>query len=210
MARKRADTVERATARGVRERMEVPDPAVVRRAAEGDPAAVARVLTLIRPIVVRYSLARLGHVGVGGATAEDVAQEVCLAVLHALPRFTDQGRPFLAFIYRIAARKVADACRAATRDRTDSVADVPDAPDPTPGPEVRALTADLSAQLAGLLAQLPATHREILVLRLAVGMTADEVGTVLGMTPGAVRLGQHRALTRLRALAGDTLAQVIP
>lgn len=189
--------------------MDTPEPDVVRRAVAGDPAAVARVLTQIRPIVVRYSLARLGHVGAGGATAEDVAQEVCLAVLRALPRFTDQGRPFLAFVYGIAARKVADACRAASRDRTESVADVPDSADPAPGPEPRALTADLGARLAGLLAQLPATHREILVLRLAVGMTADEVGTVLGMTGGAVRLAQHRALTRLRALAGDSLAMVI-
>ncbi|NJP35516.1 RNA polymerase sigma factor ShbA [Micromonospora thermarum] len=190
--------------------MEVPDPAVVRRAVDGDPAAVAQVLTLIRPIAVRYSVARLGHIGVGGATAEDVAQEVCLAVLRALPRFTDQGRPFLAFVYGIAARKVADVCRAARRDRSDSVADVPDAPDLTPGPELRALTADLFAQLVRLLAQLPATHREVLVLRLAVGMTADEVGTVLGMTAGAVRLAQHRALTRLRTLAGDTLTEVNP
>ncbi|MER7889883.1 RNA polymerase sigma factor ShbA [Micromonospora sp. NPDC094482] len=189
--------------------METPDRDVVRRAAAGDPDAVARVLALIRPIVVRYSLARLGQVGAGGATAEDVAQEVCLAVLRALPRFQDQGRPFLAFVYGIAARKVADVLRAASRDRAETVAEVPDAPDPTPGPEHRALTADLGGWLAGLLAQLPATHREILVLRLAVGMTADEVGTVLGMTGGAVRLAQHRALTRLRALAGDTFARVI-
>ncbi|WP_433121239.1 RNA polymerase sigma factor ShbA [Micromonospora sp. CA-246542] len=189
--------------------MDVPDPDAVRRAVEGDPAAVTQVLTQIRPIVVRYCLARLGPVGAAGATAEDVAQEVCVAVLRALPRFTDQGRPFLAFVYGIAARKVADACRAAARDRTDSVAHPPDAPDPAPGPESRAVTADLNAKLAGLLSQLPATHREILVLRLAVGMTADEVGTVLGMTGGAVRLAQYRALTRLRALVGDTLAGVI-
>ncbi|MFC0505562.1 RNA polymerase sigma factor ShbA [Micromonospora costi] len=189
--------------------METPDPDVVRRAAAGEPAAVDRLLALIRPIAVRYSLARLGHVGAGGATAEDVAQEVCLAVLRALPRFTDQGRPFLAFVYGIAARKVADARRAAGRDRAESVAEVPDAPDPAPGPEHRALTVDLGSRLAGLLAQLPATHREILVLRLAVGLTADEVGTVLGMTGGAVRLVQHRALSRLRAVAGDTLAEVL-
>ncbi|MCW3839051.1 RNA polymerase sigma factor ShbA [Micromonospora yasonensis] len=189
--------------------MDTPDPDLVRRAVAGDSVAVARVLGQIRPIVVRYSLARLGHVGAGGATAEDVAQEVCLAVLRALPRFTDQGRPFLAFVYGIAARKVADACRAAGRDRTESVAELPDTVDPDPGPEPRAVIADLGARLSGLLAQLPATHREILVLRLGVGMTADEVGTVLGMTAGAVRLAQHRALTRLRALAGDSVAGVL-
>lgn len=189
--------------------MNAPDPDVVSRAVQGDAAAVSRLLADIRPMVVRYSLARLSRTGGGYSTAEDIAQEVCVAVLRSLPSFADQGRPFIAFVYRIAARKVADAYRAAHRDRADSVADVPDVPDPAPGPEDQALVADLAARLDVLLAQLPATHREILVLRLAVGMTAEEVGTVLNMSAGAVRLAQHRALTRLRALAGDTLAEVI-
>ncbi|HEY0698060.1 MAG TPA: RNA polymerase sigma factor ShbA [Micromonospora sp.] len=189
--------------------MDAPDPDLVRRAVEGDPEAVSQLIAQIRPMVVRYSLARLGRTGAGYATAEDVAQEVCLAVLRALPRFTDQGRPFVAFVYRIAAHKVADVGRAAQRDRADSTAELPETPDPGPGPESLALAADDGARLTALLAVLPETQREILVLRLAVGMTADEVGTVLGMTAGAVRLAQHRALTRLRAMVGDTLSAVV-
>ncbi|NEE31628.1 hypothetical protein G3M53_40070, partial [Streptomyces sp. SID7982] len=44
-------------------------------------------------------------------------------------------------------------------------------------------------------------QRELLVLRVAVGLTAEETGRMLGMSPGAVRVAQHRALSRLRALA---------
>jgi RNA polymerase sigma-70 factor (ECF subfamily) len=34
-------------------------------------------------------------------------------------------------------------------------------------------------------------------------MSAQETGNELGMTPGAVRVAQHRALIRLRAIARE-------
>jgi RNA polymerase sigma-70 factor (ECF subfamily) len=34
------------------------------------------------------------------------------------------------------------------------------------------------------------------------GLSAEDTGYVLDMSPGAVRVAQHRALLRLRALAG--------
>ena len=54
-----------------------------------------------------------------------------------------------------------------------------------------------------LLDRLPANLRELLLLRVAVGLSAEETGRALGMTPGAVRVAQHRALTRLRTYAAD-------
>ncbi|MDQ3528217.1 MAG: RNA polymerase subunit sigma, partial [Actinomycetota bacterium] len=53
-----------------------------------------------------------------------------------------------------------------------------------------------------LLDELPGHQRELLVLRVAVGLTARETADALGMTPGAVRVAQHRALNRLRDLTG--------
>src|SRR5215475_14169717 len=88
---------------------------LVARAVRGDPDATAALLELMRPGVVRYCRAHLGRTGAGYTTADDVSQEVCLAVLAALPRFRDEGRPFAAFVYGIAAHKIADAQRAAAR-----------------------------------------------------------------------------------------------
>src|SRR6266545_5921995 len=133
-------------------------------------------------------------------SADDVAQDACLAVLTSLPRYRDVGKPFVAFAYAIAAHKVADAMRLATRHPVDSVESVPDRADPTAGPEQRALAAEESARLADLLAKLPSVQREVLVLRVAVGLSAEEVGAVLGMRAGTVRVAQHRALARLREL----------
>ena len=56
------------------------------------------MLETIRPIIVRYCRARVGTAERSGLSADDVAQEVCSAAITALPRYKDQGRPFLAFV----------------------------------------------------------------------------------------------------------------
>ncbi|MGC5019292.1 RNA polymerase sigma factor ShbA [Micromonospora sp. DT47] len=185
------------------------EPELVRLAADGDRAAVAALLTDVRPRLVRYCRARLGRIGGAYTTADDVAQEVCLAVLKALPRYREQGRPFSAFVFAVAANKVADAQRAAVRDSAVAVTDTPlECPDAAPGPEQQAVATDLARRLSVLLHRLPDVQREIIILRVAVGLPAEEVGTILGMSAPAVRVAQSRALARLRTLAGDGLDEV--
>ncbi|MEW2383516.1 RNA polymerase sigma factor ShbA [Micromonospora sp. NPDC047707] len=186
-----------------------PEAELVRRAARRDSAAVAALLAGLRPGLVRYCRARLGRIGGAYTTADDVAQEICLAVLRALPNYRDQGRPFSAFVYAIAAHKVADAHRAAVRAATVTADDAPpEHPDADPGPEQRAVATDLARRLSELLDRLPEMQREIVLLRVAVGLSADEVGTIVGMTAAAVRMAQSRALARLRTLAGDAFGEV--
>ena len=45
---------------------------------------------------------------------------------------------------------------------------------------------------------LPEKQREILILRIVVGMSAEETAEAVGSTPGAVRVAQHRALAKLK------------
>lgn len=170
----------------------------VAAAVEGDRRAVERLLASILPLVVRYCRARVGRQERSFASADDVAQEVCIAVLNALPRYRQEGRPFLAFVYGIAAHKVADVHRAAARDRLELVADVPETPELLAGPEQRALQGELSERMGELLRVLPEKHREIVLLRVIVGLSAEETAEAVGSTPGAVRVAQHRALARLR------------
>jgi RNA polymerase sigma-70 factor (ECF subfamily) len=171
-------------------------------AAGDDADATSELLRQVRLLVHRYARARLGrsHDGLDGA--EDATQEACIAVLNALPRYRDEGAPFEAFVYAIAARKVADARRAAERRPVPSDVLVDD-PDPAPGPEERALAGEAADRARDLLSRLPDLQREIVVLRVAAGWSAEETGRALGMTPGAVRVAQHRALGRLRTLARE-------
>jgi len=168
----------------------------------GDKAALNQLLVILRPLVVRYCRSRLGTER-SGMAADDVAQEVCLAVLKSLPTYTDQGKPFLAFVYGIAAHKVVDAHRHAGRDRSDPTDDVPEGFTDAAGPEQHALEASASAEMRALLAQLPPKQREILVLRVVVGLSAEETALAVGSTPGAVRVAQHRAVAKLRGVLND-------
>src|ERR1700692_4438848 len=145
--------------------------AVVSEGVAGGWGALREVLEIVRPIVVRYCRARLGTSERSGLSADDVAQEVCLAAITALPRYKDQGRPFLAFVYGIAAHKVADAHRAAARNRSEPTDVVPERFSMETGPEQMAIDAESSARMNRLLAVLPEKQREILILRVVVGMS---------------------------------------
>jgi RNA polymerase sigma-70 factor, ECF subfamily len=169
-------------------------------AVRGQPAAIDTLLRQIRPMVVRYCRARLGRISGHYHAADDVAQEVCIAVLSALPRYQDMGRPFASFVFGIASHKVADAKRSAARMAIPTE-DLPDGPDDRPGPEETAVAYIEAERARALLARLPLHQRELLVLRVLSGMSAEETGHALGMSAGAVRVAQHRALARLRAIA---------
>jgi RNA polymerase sigma-70 factor (ECF subfamily) len=168
----------------------------------GQPAAIESLLRQIRPMVLRYCRARLGRISGHYQAADDVAQEVCIALLSALPRYRDMGRPFASFVFGIASHKVADAMRSAS-SLAIPTEDLPDEADDRPGPEETAVAYLEAERVRKLLARLPAQQRELIVLRVLAGMSAQETGNELGMTPGAVRVAQHRALIRLRAIARE-------
>lgn len=169
-------------------------------AVQGDRTAIESLLKHLRPMVVRYCRARLGRVSGHYHIADDVAQEVCIAVLSALPRYRDMGRPFASFVFGIASHKVADALRSSVRSAVPTQ-ELPDGPDERPGPEETVVRYIEAQRARALLARLPENQRELLILRVVSGLSAEETGNVLGMSPGAVRVAQHRALTRLRQLA---------
>jgi RNA polymerase sigma-70 factor, ECF subfamily len=178
------------------------DHELVAHAQAGDPAALQELITAVRPVVFKYCRSRLASYAGGVDAAEDVAQETCVAVLKVLPRYERQGPPFEAFVYAIASNKVADAQRGFRRSAV-LVDEFPDQTEPSPTPEERVLT---SASMRGaneLLGRLPQKVRRVLLLR-AAGLSADLVGQQLGMTANAVRVAQHRGVTKLRQMIEDS------
>ncbi|WP_043782209.1 RNA polymerase sigma factor ShbA [Amycolatopsis rifamycinica] len=177
--------------------------AVVVAARDGDRDAVQALLRLIKPTVVRYCRARIGGRDLSYLSADDVAQEVCLAVLKVLPNYQDRGGSFLYLVRAIAANKVADAFRSVARDRSKPVPELPDRPLGGNEPENHVLELDLGARLGRLLAALPPLHQDILSLRIVAGLSANETAEALGISPGNVRITQYRALTKLRGMIGE-------
>jgi len=173
-------------------------PDLFRAAVEGDPAAVAALLSRLQPQVHRFCRARLGRSETTLGSADDVAQDVCVAALAALPSYRLGMMPFRAFVFRIARYKIADAFLAMAHNRCDPVEKVPESGSDEPSPEQVILEAERNSRLTDLLGVLGPRDVEILTLRIAAGLTVEETAEALGSTPGAVRAAQHRAIRRIR------------
>jgi RNA polymerase sigma-70 factor (ECF subfamily) len=131
-----------------------------------------QVLSSARPVIVRYCRARIGRRGRSFRVADMVATDVVQAVLRALPV---NRKPLLTLVYGVAVAMVDEALV----DMTDRV-----------GTDVL---------VPWLLEELPWDQREILVLRVAVGLSAEQTAEAMGFTAATVRVAQHRALARMRA-----------
>lgn len=167
-------------------------------AAAGDRAAVTEIVRLVHPLVRRYCSARMGATGHLTVTADDVTQEVLMATVTAIPRYRDQGKSFLAFVYGIAANKVSDAFRRG-KHTAYPMADLPETASAAAGPEDWALALERRAVTRELMQHLAPTHREVLVMRIVLGWSAAQTAEAIGTSPGVVRVMQHRALNKLRA-----------
>lgn len=136
--------------------------------------------------------------------ADDVAQDALCSLLRA-----DERRPVpdtRAYVKAAAANHAVDATRRAYRERSrlvwaESVLEF-DEPDTGPTPEEVAVRSAMARQVASWMAELSEVQRRVLVLRVALGLSAEETAAAVGSTPGAIRVHQHRGLVRLRQLAG--------
>lgn len=165
-------------------------------AQQGDQRALKEVIRIVHPVVLRYARARIG--GGRTPTAEDVAQEVCLAVATSIGKYQDKGKPFMAFVYGIAYNKVTDAHRALSRDKSSPTEEVPEQVFQGDTPEDAAMVEAGSNRVRELLDLLSEKAREIVVLRVFAGLSAEETAELTGSTAGAVRVAQHRALATMR------------
>ena len=171
--------------------------ATVRDARAGDIRALGQLYDTYRDRVARFAAGRLGD----AEKAEDVTSETFEAVLRHLRSYRI-GTAFEAWLFTIAARRVADHFRRRSRRREVELSEVMQPA--AGGPEEAVLAAERRAEVAVALRRLRADQQEVLALRVLGGLSAAQVGKVLGKSEGAVRVAQHRALCALRAAMGVT------
>lgn len=181
------------------------------RAARGEPRALTELLRSIGPLITQYCRAHHALSGRSCPPADDLARDVCAEVVAALPAYRPQHQHFLAFTYTITARTVSAAAHSSTgrgpataRHRISPRHELPGtragadrSATPTAPPAIAPTT-------AAMLAALPPEQREILILRVASGLSTEHTAHAVGLTPAAVRVLQHRALARLRTALADT------
>jgi RNA polymerase sigma-70 factor (ECF subfamily) len=119
--------------------------------------------------------------------------------LAGLASFVDRGDSFRPWLFAIAHNEVGAVQRRRVRRAEDPLANHNDLEDAAQTPEALAVVADDHQRLHALLSLLPDGQRRVVQLRLA-DLTDREIAGILGMSEGAVRTAQCRAVGTLRDL----------
>src|SRR3954452_18548431 len=155
------------------------------------------------------------------AIAEEVVQETWLAAINGLERF-EQRASLKTWLFHILANKAktrgarerrsvpfaslgpADRGPAVTPERFQGENDAwpghwATPPRPWEDPERRLQSLEAREHLRAAIGALPDTQQAVLTLRDVEGLDADEVCTLLDLSPGNQRVILHRARARVRA-----------
>jgi RNA polymerase sigma-70 factor, ECF subfamily len=164
----------------------------------GDEASFAMLWCELNPAVLRYLRVA------SPAASEDLASETWLQVVRGLKEFRGDEQGFRAWVFTIARHKVHDWYRQQGRRQADHLDDATAAAMPADDDTERAVLESLGTDDAlRLIGSLPSDQAELLMLRLVAGLEVAEVARIVRKSPGAVRVGTHRALRRLHAAMSD-------
>jgi RNA polymerase sigma-70 factor, ECF subfamily len=182
---------------GVPAPLESPDePRVVvlvnRVVTSRDPDAFGELYDLFVERVYRYLYIRTGS----HFEAEDLTAQVFLKAWEAIARFRWRGRPFLAWLYRLAHNAHIDHVRSQKRTTSlDSDHRLLKLASRAAGVELgRALDADM---LARALRELTPDQQQVIVLKFLEDLETEQIAQFMDRREGAIRALQMRALMRL-------------
>ena len=168
--------------------------ALIRRAQEGDKQAIGEIYRMHVDVIYRYIWTRVRDDNV----AEDLTAQVFLKALEGLPSYRPSGKPFLAWLYRIAYARVVDHWRKQERRVEVPLEESLPAREPRPG-ELLEAEADWVTAI-DLVAQLTDDQQDVVILRFIGEMSLAQVAETLGKTVGATKAIQYRALASLARL----------
>lgn len=185
------------------------DGALVERALGGDRDAFGVLVFRYQRLVFRI----VGGFLANRADVEEVAQDAFLRAFMGLPGFR-AGSPFGPWIARIATHASYDRLR--RRQRGPEVAWEELSSDEQRATQAMAAGVDPVDRAAArdvlerALAPLRPKDRQALILADAQGLTAAEVGAVLGCSPLAARIRLHRARRAMRSVVEKLLRGMNP
>ncbi len=167
------------------------DDLTLRRARQGERAALELVIERYRPMV--HALVWRMACAQGDAHVADLVQDAMVRVLQGLPRFDPEGSARLStWILTIATRVVLND----RRRRTPA-----SAPEPAGYVDPATATADveLAAAIAGAVVELPAAQRIVLLLREYHDLDYAEIARVVEVDLNTVKSRLSRARAAVRA-----------
>lgn len=166
------------------------DIALLRAAADGDPASVRQLLDIAGPVVYGFVLARVGG---RQDVAEDVVQDTFMEAVRSAATFRGDASvaTWMCAIarHRLARHYANERRREATRTELAAVAT-------EPADEMDAV--DDRHAVMGALCRLPVLHRQVLVLKYLDGCSVEEIAEQLGRGRVQVQSLLQRARDGLR------------
>jgi RNA polymerase sigma-70 factor (ECF subfamily) len=137
------------------------------------------------------------------ARAEELVQEIHVALWQALPRFRGEAS-LRTFVARIAHnRAISHVAREAREPRSVALDETLHAADPTP--EQQVTRQDLKTKLEAAVQRLPVSLKVAATLALE-GFTPEEVAEVLGIGVSAASVRLHRAKEQLKDMMKGTVS----
>jgi RNA polymerase sigma-70 factor (ECF subfamily) len=191
--------------------MSATSPTIQKFAAVGDCELVTRAIAgrddSFEELVRRYQRPLVSYVYrmTGNyESALDLTQEVFIKVYGSLARYRPEYK-FSTWIYRIAHNTAIDHLRRhSTREQELEVAtpegDTYEKPyaSSAPTPEENSVRAERRAEIEDVIGSLPASYRELIVLRHAHDLSYDEIAEVTGLPLGTVKNRIFRAREAMR------------
>ncbi len=173
------------------------------RARDGDRAALDALFERLLPSLRRWARGRLPAGPRGGVDTDDLVQEAALGAFRHLESFEPRRQHALRAYLRQAVRnRVRDELRRVER-RPGHDALAGDEPAGGASPFELAARAETDERYHAALQRLRPEQRELVVARLELGFSCEQVALAAGRTPDAVRVGLRRALLRLAEELGD-------
>jgi RNA polymerase sigma-70 factor (ECF subfamily) len=172
---------------------ELTDPELLGRMARGDREALAIIFRRHHATVYRFSRQMLGSI----EAAEDVTQDVFVALTKAAGRFDPAVASLSTYLYGIARNLVLQRYK---RNRTrvevniDAIAGQDEAPFAVSSdPSETIARAQASRELRQAILRLPVHYREVVVLCELNGLSYDDAAAIIGCPVGTVRSRLSRA-----------------
>jgi RNA polymerase sigma-70 factor, ECF subfamily len=168
-----------------------------REASDARKAAFDRIFIEYATPIYNYALRMVGDAD----RAADIAQDTFIKAYRKLDQLASASST-RSWLYRIATNTAIDEMR---RHRPtmpiDGSEERPvELPDGGPGPETQVLSGLLDERIGRALLRLKPNHRQCLILSDIEDMSAGQIGEVLGMSSGAVRVLLCRARGEMRRL----------
>jgi RNA polymerase sigma-70 factor (ECF subfamily) len=164
----------------------------------GNPDVVDGLIEKYQHRLFRYLLSVTGN----RATAEDVFQETWLHVLQRGHQYRAQWK-LEVWLFSIARHLVIDLARRKKSQSLNKLMNMEEGaafepPAGGPSPFEQVLAGEQSAQMARILARIPAAYREVLLLRFQEDLGLDEIVTIVGAPLSTVKSRLYRGLDSLR------------